>query len=113
MNLCIDCRHREPGQWLTPLCKRPTDTQAELVCDQGTIQSLDRGLRSGREIFSADGATFMKPLSKQRRLTEEQWKAGWLFPVARPRRPGQIPKTPYMDAGALIHKQRVGDQCVA
>lgn len=33
MNLCIDCKFREPGQWLTPLCNRPVaDTSAELVC---------------------------------------------------------------------------------
>lgn len=37
----------------------------------------------------------------EKMLTEEQWKAGWLFPVARARRAGQTAKTPYMNEGAL------------
>jgi len=33
MRLCIDCRHRERGLYLTPLCKRPNAyPAAELVC---------------------------------------------------------------------------------
>lgn len=33
MRLCIDCRHREPGLYLTPLCKRPNAAPAaEMVC---------------------------------------------------------------------------------
>jgi hypothetical protein len=34
MVLCIDCKFRERGLWLTPLCTRPTADLAERVCDK-------------------------------------------------------------------------------
>ena len=35
MVLCLDCKFRELGLWLTSLCKRPTAAPAaELVCDK-------------------------------------------------------------------------------
>jgi len=37
----------------------------------------------------------------EKRLSEDEWKEGWLFPVARPRRVGQEPKNPYMAEDTL------------